>query len=186
MDWIGVRRRLSQLRLAQRRARDGRSWSLDDLAKASGIDKSAIHRTENTKRYPHYRPDLDTIERWVKATTGKHLSAFFASFESDSSEVTKNSMSSINLPLNSGDTPLHNPPSTINHNAEAAAHGALLPTTTIALLESVVLTSVERVVTALDRLGDRLATRDEQVAGRRPETPHHRRRDRVQHGKTAR
>jgi transcriptional regulator with XRE-family HTH domain len=186
MDWIGVRRKLSQLRLAQRRERDGRSWSLDDLAKASGIDKSAIHRTENTLRYPAYRPDLETIERWVRATTGKHLSAFFASFESDSSEVTKNRATGINLPLNSGDIPLHNPPSAIDHNAEATAHGALLPATTVALLESVLLSSVERIVTALDRLGDRLAPRDEQVPPRHSEAPHRRRRDRVQHRKVAR
>jgi len=156
------------------------------LAKASGIDKSAIHRTENTKRYPAYRPDLETIERWVKATTGEHLSAFFASFESESSDATKNRTTGIDLPLNSRDTPLHNPPSTINHHSEAAAHGALLPTTTIALLESVVLASVERVVTALDRLGERLAPRDEQVTTRSPQAPHHRRRDRVQRGNTAR
>jgi transcriptional regulator with XRE-family HTH domain len=186
MDWLRVRRRLAQLRVAQRRERDGRSWSLDDLAKASGIDKSVIHRTENVLRYPYYKPDLETIERWIRATTQRPLSAFFASFESDTSEVTKNSTLGINFPLNPSDTALHNPPSTISHNAEAASHGALISPPTLALFESILLASVERVVTALDRLGERLAPRDEQVPTRHAEAPNRRRRDRVQRGKTAR
>lgn len=81
IDWHLLRRALGRLRTAQRREDDGKSWTLENLREKSGIEISTIHRVENTKKYPNYKPDLFTVERWVIACGGVTLSEFFLQLE---------------------------------------------------------------------------------------------------------
>src|SRR5262245_856108 len=86
LDWSELRREISKIRLAQRRE-DGRPWSLEDLATRSGVDKSTIHRIENTKKYPKHVPDLETLEA-VMSAFGLHLSDLLAMLEKKSGAMT--------------------------------------------------------------------------------------------------
>jgi transcriptional regulator with XRE-family HTH domain len=68
------------LREALRRHRAARGFTLDAAADASGVNRHTIHRIENIKREPEMQPELDTIEKLVRAY-GLTLSSFFAEIE---------------------------------------------------------------------------------------------------------
>jgi transcriptional regulator with XRE-family HTH domain len=111
IQWEYVRRELGKLRTARRRDSDGKPWTLADLSEASGVDKATIHRTENTKRYPTYKPDLDTMERWTVAC-GVPLSAFLARIESLQNES-----------LHGRIIPPHNPQAPPSEISKGLQHG---------------------------------------------------------------
>lgn len=50
--------------------------TLDELSERSGVDRAAIHKIENTERYPDYEPGLDTFRRLVEGL-GFSMPEFF-------------------------------------------------------------------------------------------------------------
>ena len=71
---------LLEIRGALRRVRREKDWTLDKLRDESGVDRTAIHKIENTKKYPTYEPGIDTVSKLVEAM-GLTLSQFFARIE---------------------------------------------------------------------------------------------------------
>jgi transcriptional regulator with XRE-family HTH domain len=74
LDWIAIRRNLADCR---------RSAGVEEsqLADLIGVDKSTIYRIENVADRPDHRPELETIESWLRFTTGVSLSGFFLQLE---------------------------------------------------------------------------------------------------------
>lgn len=68
------------LREGFRKARLKSGKSLRKLKQSADIDPSTIHRIENIKKYPDYRPDLDTLDALVRGV-GLTLAQFFAQVE---------------------------------------------------------------------------------------------------------
>jgi len=73
MDWNALREGLRLTRLQS-------GHSLRALRDATGIDPSTMHRIENVKRYPDYRPDLETVDALLRAMHSS-LAEFFARLE---------------------------------------------------------------------------------------------------------
>lgn len=73
VDWKALREALARMR-------NQSGLTLDGLAEASGIDRTTIHRIENTKKRIKHNPDLETIERLV-CGAGQTLSGFFRQIE---------------------------------------------------------------------------------------------------------
>lgn len=65
----------AELRRARKvRKRDG--LTLDRLEENSGVDRAVIHRIENVKKYPRYKPGMETILRLIEGM-GLTLPVFF-------------------------------------------------------------------------------------------------------------
>lgn len=71
---------LLQIRSEVRVVRRAREWTLDKLRDESGVDRAAIHKIENTAKYPDYEPGVDTVRKLVEAM-GLTLSDFFLRIE---------------------------------------------------------------------------------------------------------
>ena len=71
---------LADIRAELRRARKTRDLTLDDLTDKSGVDRAAIHKIENVKKYPDYEPGLNTFLRLIGGL-GVTLTAFSARVE---------------------------------------------------------------------------------------------------------
>lgn len=71
---------LTEIRLAVRTARREREWSLDTLSEKAHVDRAALHKIENVRKYAGYEPGIETIRKIVEAL-GLTLAGFFARVE---------------------------------------------------------------------------------------------------------
>jgi transcriptional regulator with XRE-family HTH domain len=75
MEWQRVRAELQTVRLAQKP-----KMSQTRLGHLAGLSKSTVNRIENVYGEPDHVPDLNSVERLVRAM-GLTLSGFFARLE---------------------------------------------------------------------------------------------------------
>jgi transcriptional regulator with XRE-family HTH domain len=66
-----------QIRLALAALRREHGLTEYALAKAMDLNKSTVYRVENIDDRPGYEPTIDTITRWLDATSQESLTAFF-------------------------------------------------------------------------------------------------------------
>ena len=76
---------LREVRIAIRKERRAREWTIDKLRDESGADRKAIHKLENIKKYPHYAPEFETVLRLVRAL-GMSMAAFFEKIETTAAQ----------------------------------------------------------------------------------------------------
>lgn len=150
---------LTAIRDGLRSLRQREDFTLDDLAKASGVDRAVIHRIENTRKYPDYEPGIETVRRIVEGA-GLSLSQFFNDVERQSEQPPRSQYSGLHshegIPDNQRTPP---------HNAELT-DGRLISETSIGV-EVLLAGLSEAIASAADRVVDRL----EQIANpRRPKT----------------
>lgn len=58
---------LITIRQALRTARRERDLTLDALSERATVDRAAIHKIENVRKYPDYEPGIDTVRKIVEA-----------------------------------------------------------------------------------------------------------------------
>jgi len=68
---------LTDIRRGVRLLRRELEVTLDTLSERSGVDRAAIHKIENTTKYPTYEPGVDTLRRLIEGL-GFTLYGFFA------------------------------------------------------------------------------------------------------------
>jgi len=76
MTLAEIRAGLHAARKQQKRS----GLTLDRLQENSGVDRAVIHRIESVRKYPRYKPGIDTVLRLVEGM-GLTLSSFFAEIE---------------------------------------------------------------------------------------------------------
>lgn len=77
IDWATLRSALTDLRHDSRHGHSAAAFS-----RTSGLSRITIARVEDQQSYPDYRPDLDTIARWLTSVQWpQSLSAFIAQCE---------------------------------------------------------------------------------------------------------
>jgi hypothetical protein len=115
IDWLALRRALKALR-------ETTGLKPAAFARTIQVHKATVPRVEDLDGRPTYKPDLETIARWIQATEPIQVSAFIARFEAELPNVV----------LNDRAERTQNPPDPVE--PPEADHGAGLSASTAAAL----------------------------------------------------
>lgn len=120
VDWEAIRKCLADVR------KEAGYDNPSEFSDAKGFDRSTAYRIEKGEQ----KPGLDTIDEWLRLTTGENLGQFFSRLNAQ--PVEKSGSTGENLTfdkdltssvMDTFDTVRDHQPRPINVNAEGVSHG---------------------------------------------------------------